>query len=140
MCPDYCAKCLDYNHSNECASNYIQNIDNTCSAYLRDCLECESRDVCLSCVYGLYLDEESKCKRCDFRCFDSYEFSTCNECDYGFFLSKGKCKFCTDPSFLTCDDDFCTVCQDGFFPDQEMGVCVPCIENCMDCSDNEECY
>ena len=140
MCPDYCAKCLDYNHCIECASNYIQNIDGTCSVCMRDCLECESQDVCLSCDYGSYLDEESKCKRCDFGCFDCSEFSTCNECDYGFFLSEGKCKFCTDLNCLTCDDDFCTECHDGYFADEENGVCVPCIENCMDCSDNEECY
>ena len=50
---------------------YLDEIDNLCKlceVNLKNCLECDGKDICLKCLDNYYINSENKCSKCSYGC------------------------------------------------------------------------
>ncbi|KAL4438376.1 hypothetical protein ABPG74_009415 [Tetrahymena malaccensis] len=108
-CTSPCASCFyQPNRCSSCISGYQLNSQTN---------QCEyDYPVCKD---GQFLDQDNKCKSCDFSCATCEQISTsCTSCKSGFVLSRNTCQAAD--------------CQDGTFMDQQ-GKCQRCNQSCSKC-------
>ena len=68
--------------------------------------------------------------------------SSCKICDNGYYLSSGKCLFCSNmpANCLSCSPSApstCFQCTTGYY--LSSGSCVACMTGCTDCSSARFC-
>ncbi|KAL4438377.1 hypothetical protein ABPG74_009416 [Tetrahymena malaccensis] len=148
-CKSPCSTCYqNANICTSCVSGYQHNSQT---------LKCEIEDPI--CDVGQYLDNNKKCKFCDYPCATCKDQSSkCTSCKNGFDLLRytcepqrciegyfinllGKCVKCDD-SCLKCAtySDKCTECADGFTQEANSQRCIKipydqqCHNTCQECT------
>ena len=167
-CFDYrCALCITSDYSNICLlckNGYINN-NNYCISNIDNC-DVQKDNKCLFCydgyVYNWALnicEKETKINKrhcADSNCAIclSEEEGTCEECNKGYKLVKGKCcqpsseSTCvsnTNPYSINCtiecavchSDGECIFCRQGYY--LKNGVCQSCINGCSHCASSTKC-
>ena len=125
---------------------YLNHGDKKCSK-VENCNE-SAYGICKICKDGFYLDKnENKCNdqvdnflncklsidgnKCD-ECIDEYflnEELKCVNTNYCKVANKDKCEECIDGYFLSKSDKICTMDKNCDYGDNELGICLSCIEN-----------
>ena len=111
---------------------------------VEDCDTCESISKCDVCKPGFF-EENNTCADCDAHdgltvCLECKSRDKCTQCAPGYHLQPdGACLACLDSNCRSCDMSAkqCVACKEGFFLDS--GVCTPCIDSCLICSDTDKC-
>lgn len=102
---DSCAKCDIDDVCHDCVEEHYLSGGQcpSCMDGCRFCRPIDGRLVCLECMEGYTINEESSCNYCP--------VDNCDYCDNG-----GICLLCSDRHILT-----------------DEGICVPCDTNCQMC-------
>ena len=127
---NYCLLCdLDYENINgEC---YAKNCK------IKNCEECEEKDVCSYCEDGYYLENNSCKMTCDIEnCETCSTPFYCDKCKKGYEFNGIECKLkCSISNCLECNIfDKCNKCNNGYYL-KSNGYCSKCkTDNCKICS------
>ena len=137
----------DFGICDKCDENfYLNDGDKKCSN-TENCYE-STYGKCKICNDGFYLDKnENKClkqndkflkcketldgEKCD-KCIDNYYFDkkyncvNTNYCNIGY---RNICEECINGYYLSKSDNVCTTEKNCYYGDEELGICLSCIEN-----------
>lgn len=153
-----CTKC-DSTHYQVPASGSNSLKDNySCKSCSSHCSRCTTKDTCISCETGFYLNGKGgatqTCEACPEGCKDCKTKDTCSICEDGLYFSPEtkKCQKidCKVKDCLKCggSSTLCLVCKNKFFAQvtaQKQGeeptvsVCKPCTGNCLQCRNEKNC-
>ncbi|OHS96483.1 hypothetical protein TRFO_37341 [Tritrichomonas foetus] len=156
-CDKACKKCFDSNHFAciECADGYEERFSinrKYCSNCPSNCESCtEDLQTCIACEGGYYLNNNTKCEKCDDSCLGCegsthFDCIACNT-NYTFAVDSDGRKYCTKcsrtlPNCIKCNDwnTQCTECERHYFVNNQK-KCQACDISCDECTGatNKDC-
>ncbi|KAM3133408.1 hypothetical protein pb186bvf_014412 [Paramecium bursaria] len=113
-CHSTCTTCIS-NSSTDCLS--CGNFRSLVVNYSNDAHECQ-------CKSGYFQDENGICQKCQSRCSECQNDSTCIKC--------------TENRTLDSNTQQC-LCNNGYFEQSDQLICIKCPFNCSQCLNQKQC-
>ena len=142
LCSSFAANCVSCTEEGICLSCADGSIlvDGICVPCPENCKRCFKKDFCHECNDYNYRTAEGNCAPCPTNCLKCSTPETCGVCVQGYRMEDLKCYRCPTYCKSCTAENKCTECLPGsFLEDKLAGICSPCLDNCLLCSNTTAC-
>ncbi|ELP88807.1 protein kinase, putative, partial [Entamoeba invadens IP1] len=126
-----CDECIEDHHL----------VSNTCTPQVEPNCSFQMSSTCISCDFGMYLEDGGNCAECPIECTSCISNSKCISCTNDKYLQDHTC-ISSDELSKVCDKPLltgsgCAICKSGYY--RSGNGCNVCNTGCATCTNNIKC-